>query len=82
MEVTENKNREGLGFQPGPFNAKVKVMQPIFRSGGFIHGNDQHSTSILKYSDKDEVCDNFVTHGQTYNNWIVVDVPTVIHHSK
>lgn len=83
MEIAENKNRVGIGFQPGPFNAKVNVMQPIFHSGGFIHGNDQHSTSIIEDNgDEDKACTNFVTHGQTCNNWVAVDVPVVIHRSK
>ncbi|XP_050909843.1 uncharacterized protein LOC127123684 [Lathyrus oleraceus] len=51
VEITENKNRVGLGFQLGSFNAKVKVMQPFFCSGGFIHGNDQHSASIIEDSE-------------------------------
>ncbi|KAI5384918.1 hypothetical protein KIW84_071779 [Lathyrus oleraceus] len=58
-EVADNKNIAGLGFQPGPFNANVKVMQPIFHSGGFIHGNDQHSAAIIEDCDEDEACDNF-----------------------
>ncbi|KAI5425544.1 hypothetical protein KIW84_031372 [Lathyrus oleraceus] len=58
-------------------------MQPIFHSGGFIHKNDQHSTAIIEDNgDEDEACANFVTYGQTCNNWVVVDVPTVIHRSK
>ena len=70
-------------FSNGPFTANIKVMQPIFRSGGFIHGNDQHSAAIIEDSgDKDKACVNFVTHGQTYNNWVVVDVHVVIHRSK
>ena len=83
LDIDENKSRAGLGFQPGPFNAKVKVMQPMFCSGGFIHGNDQHSAAIIEDSgDEDEACANFVTHGQTCNNWVAVDVPVVIHRSE
>ena len=83
MEIVEDKNRDGLGFQPGPFNAKAKVMQLIFCSGGFIHENDQHSAAIIEDSgDEDEACANFVTHGQNCNNWDAVDVPVVIDCSK
>ena len=40
VEICENKNRAGLGFQQGPFNVKVEEVQLSFRSGGFIHGNE------------------------------------------
>ncbi|KAI5396518.1 hypothetical protein KIW84_062654 [Lathyrus oleraceus] len=69
VEVAENKNRAGIGFQPGPFNAKVKVMQPVFHSRGFIHENDQHSTAIIEDNgDEDEACVNFVMHAIEYND--------------
>ena len=51
VEVAENKNRSGLGFQRGPSNVKAKDMQPSFRSGGFIHGNDQHSATVIEDGD-------------------------------
>ena len=58
-------------------------MQPNFHSGGFIHGNDQHSAAVIEDNDdEDEACANFVMHGQICNNWVVVDVPTFIHCSK
>lgn len=57
-------------------------MQPKFHSGGFIHENSQHSAAIIEDSDENEAYANFVTHGQTCNNWVVVDVPTIIHRSK
>ncbi|XP_050919705.1 uncharacterized protein LOC127137277 [Lathyrus oleraceus] len=34
VEVVENKNKVGLGFQQGPFNSSVKAIQQVFRSGG------------------------------------------------
>ncbi|KAI5431232.1 hypothetical protein KIW84_035411 [Lathyrus oleraceus] len=61
---------------------QCQVMQPVFRNGGFIHENDQHSAAIIKDSDEDEAHANFVTHYQTCNKWISIDVPVVIHHSK
>jgi hypothetical protein len=82
VEVAENKNRVGLGFQQGTFNANVKVMQEVFHSGGFIHGDDQHSAAIIEDGDEDEACANFVTCGHTCNNWVAVDVPIIVHHSK
>ena len=51
-------------------------MKPSFRSGGFIHDNEQHSAAIIEDGD-DEDCANFVRHGKTCNNWVVVDVPIV-----
>ncbi|KAI5425849.1 hypothetical protein KIW84_031611 [Lathyrus oleraceus] len=83
IKIVENKNRVGLGFQPGSFNVKAEVMQPSFHSGGFILRNDQHTAVVIEDGDdEDEACANFVTHGQICNNWVAVDVPTVIHHSK
>lgn len=57
-------------------------MQPIFHSGGVIHGDDQHSAAIIEDGDEDEACANFVTHGQACNNWVDVDVPAIVHRSK
>ena len=83
IEIAENKNMAGLGFQLGSFNIKTKDVQPSFHSGGFIHGNDQHLAVVIENDgDEDEACVNFVTHGQICYNWVVVDVPTVIHRSK
>ncbi|KAI5408296.1 hypothetical protein KIW84_054207 [Lathyrus oleraceus] len=56
-------------------------MQPSFCSGGFIHGNEQHSTAVIE-GDEDEDCANFVTHGNTCNNWVAVDVPVIVCRSK
>ncbi|KAI5409734.1 hypothetical protein KIW84_055257 [Lathyrus oleraceus] len=82
VEVLENKNKAGLGFQQGPVNANVNTIQLVFQSGGFIHKDNQHSTAIIEDHNEDEVCANFVTHGQTCNNWVVVDVPVVMHRLK
>ena len=40
VEVSDNKGRTGLGFQKGSSIARSEDMQLIFRSGGFIHGNE------------------------------------------
>ncbi|KAI5396008.1 hypothetical protein KIW84_062272 [Lathyrus oleraceus] len=56
-------------------------MQLSFRSGGFIHGNEQHSVAVLEDREEED-CTNFVTHGRTCNNWITVDIPVVLHRSK
>ena len=81
VEVAENKNMAGLRFQQRPFNVKAEEVQPSFRSGGFIHGNEQHSVVVIE-GDEDEDSANFVTHGQTCNNWVTVDVPVIVHRSK
>ncbi|XP_050896222.1 uncharacterized protein LOC127102949 [Lathyrus oleraceus] len=80
VEVVENRNRAGLGFKQGPFKKKVKDMQQIFHSRGFIHKEEQHLVVIL-HEDEDEEEDgaNFVTHGQICNSWVGVDVPVIIH---
>ncbi|KAI5389566.1 hypothetical protein KIW84_075017 [Lathyrus oleraceus] len=53
-------------------------MQLSFRSGGFIHGNEQHLAAVLE-DDEEEDCTNFVTH---CNNWTAVDIPVILHRSK
>ncbi|XP_050895906.1 uncharacterized protein LOC127102593 [Lathyrus oleraceus] len=63
VKVVENKNRAGLGFQQGSFNANDKVKQPVFYNRGFIHEDDKQSAAIIEDSDEDKACDNFVTHG-------------------
>ncbi|KAI5421072.1 hypothetical protein KIW84_044782 [Lathyrus oleraceus] len=68
IEVAENKSRASLGFQQG---SSFEDVQPSFRSGGFIHGNEQHSTAVIE-GDEDEDCTNFVTHGKACNNWTAV----------
>ncbi|XP_050878012.1 uncharacterized protein LOC127081826 [Lathyrus oleraceus] len=80
VEVVENKNIDGLAFQQGSFKSNVKAMQSIFCSGGFIHKEEEHSIAIIEDEDEDDA--NFVTHRQTYNNWVVVDVPIVVHRSN
>lgn len=54
-------------------------MQEVFRIGGFIPKDDQCPTAVIEDDDEDEACANFVTHGQTCNNWVAVDVLVVMH---
>ncbi|KAI5432373.1 hypothetical protein KIW84_036206 [Lathyrus oleraceus] len=56
-------------------------MQLSFHSGGFIHGNEQHLAAVLEDSEKKDYT-NFVTHGNTCNNWTAVDIPVILHRSK
>ncbi|KAI5394773.1 hypothetical protein KIW84_061406 [Lathyrus oleraceus] len=81
VEVSDNKGRTSLGFQRGSSTARSEDMQLSFRSGGFIHGNEQHLVDVLK-DDEEEDCTNFVAHGKACNNWTAIDIPVVLHRSK
>ncbi|KAI5436280.1 hypothetical protein KIW84_022665 [Lathyrus oleraceus] len=81
VEVSDNKNRTGLGFQQGSSVVRSEDMQLIFRSGGFIHGNEQHLAYVLK-DDEEEDYTNFVTHGKACYNWTAVDIPVIMHRYK
>ncbi|KAI5428945.1 hypothetical protein KIW84_033800 [Lathyrus oleraceus] len=70
-----------MGFQQGSSAARSEDMQLRFRSGGFIHGNEQHLVVVLG-DEEEEDCTNFVTHGKACNNWTVVDTPVIMHRSK
>ena len=56
-------------------------MQQVFRNGGFIHKEEQHSAAIIEDEDEEDNA-NFVMHWQICNNWVAVNVPIVVHHSK
>ncbi|KAI5428055.1 hypothetical protein KIW84_033172 [Lathyrus oleraceus] len=73
VEVSDNKGRTGLGFQKGSSAVRSEEMQLSFRSGGFIHGNEQHLAVMLEDSEEEDYT-NFMTHGKTYNNWTAVDI--------
>ncbi|KAI5437067.1 hypothetical protein KIW84_023257 [Lathyrus oleraceus] len=74
VELSDNKGRAGLGFQKASSIARSEDMQLSFRSGGFIHGNEQHLAAVLEDSEEED-CTNFVTHGKKCNNWTAVDIP-------
>ena len=40
VEVAKNQSRASLGFQQGSSMIKAEDVQPSFRSGGFIHGDE------------------------------------------
>ncbi|KAI5444789.1 hypothetical protein KIW84_013172 [Lathyrus oleraceus] len=81
VEVSDNKSRTSLGFQRGSFEIRSENVQPSFRSGGFIHGNEQHLAAVIE-GDEDEDCTNFVTHRRACNNWTSVDISVIMHCSK
>ncbi|KAI5407420.1 hypothetical protein KIW84_053614 [Lathyrus oleraceus] len=76
IKLEDNKSRASIGFSSGVLNEKG-----LFKSGGFIHtGREEEATAILEEDAEDS--DNFVIPGGIYNNWVAVDVPTVVHKSK
>ncbi|KAI5411761.1 hypothetical protein KIW84_056725 [Lathyrus oleraceus] len=76
IELEDNKSQAGIGFSSGVFNEKG-----LFKSGGFIHTDqDEDAAAVLEEDVEDS--DNFVIPGGICHNWVVVDVPTVIHKSK
>ncbi|KAI5436267.1 hypothetical protein KIW84_022656 [Lathyrus oleraceus] len=76
IKLEENKSRAGIGYSSGIFNE-----HGLFQSGGFIHTvEDQEATAIVE-DDAEEDSGNFVIPGGVCNNWVVVDVPTVVHKS-
>ena len=81
VEVSDNKGRTSLGFQKGSSTARTEDMQLSFRSGGFIHGNEQYLAALLE-GDEEEDYTNFVTHGKACNNWTAVDISVILHRSK
>ncbi|KAI5391477.1 hypothetical protein KIW84_076336 [Lathyrus oleraceus] len=76
IELEDNKSRVGIGFSFGVFNEKG-----LFKSGGFIHTvQSEEAAAILEEDAEDS--DNFVIPGGICNNWVAVDIPTIIHKSK
>jgi len=76
IELEDNKSWAGIGFSSGVFNEKG-----LFKSGGFIHVGQAEEAAAIVEDDVKEDSGNFVTPGGVCNNWVVVDVPTVIHKS-
>ena len=81
VELVENKNRAGLGFLPGATQRYLKRIQEVFHSADFIHTKDQSTAAILE-DDEEKQVPYFVRRGSVCQNWIDVDVPSVIHLSK
>ncbi|KAI5431321.1 hypothetical protein KIW84_035483 [Lathyrus oleraceus] len=76
IKLEDNKSRTSIGYSSGVFNK-----QGLFKSGGFIHiGQDEEAAAILEEDAEDS--DNFIIPGGICNNWVAVDIPTVIHKSK
>jgi hypothetical protein len=76
IKLEDNKSRAGIGYSSGVFNK-----QGLFKSGGFIHtGQDEEAAAIVEEDEEDS--GNFIIPGGVCNNWVAVDIPTVIHKSK
>ncbi|KAI5417669.1 hypothetical protein KIW84_042328 [Lathyrus oleraceus] len=76
IELKDNKSRPGISYSSG-----VPNTQGLFKSGGFIHtGQDEEAAAISEEDEEDS--GNFVIPGGICNNWVDVDIPTVIHKSK
>ncbi|KAI5389625.1 hypothetical protein KIW84_075061 [Lathyrus oleraceus] len=75
IKLEDNKSRAGISFSSGTFNK-----QGLFKSGGFIHtGLDEEAAAVLEEDTKDS--GNFIIPGGVCNNWVAVDIPTVVHKS-
>jgi hypothetical protein len=75
IELEDNESRAGIGFSSGTFNK-----QGLFKSGGFIHtGLDEEAAAVLEEDTKDSC--NFIIPRGVCNNWVSVDIPTVVHKS-
>ena len=77
IELEDNKSRAGIGYSSRAFNE-----QGLFKSGGFIHTVQDEEAAAIVEEDAEEDSGNFVIPGGVCNNWVAVDVPTVIHKSK
>ena len=75
IELEDNKSRAVIGFSSWVFNE-----QGLFKSGGFIH-TGQHEEAAAVLEEDAEDYGNFIIPGGVCNNWVVVDIPTVVHKS-
>jgi hypothetical protein len=76
IKMEHNKSWAGIGYSSGISNERG-----LFQSGGFIHTiEDQEAAAIVEDDEKEDL-GNFVIPGGICNNWVVVDVPTVVHKS-
>ncbi|KAI5410038.1 hypothetical protein KIW84_055495 [Lathyrus oleraceus] len=76
IKMEDNKSRAGIGYSSGASNDLG-----LFQSGGFIHTDGDHEAAAIIEEDEEEDVSNFVIPSGICNNWVVVDVPTVIHKS-
>ena len=76
IKLEDNRSRAGIGYSSGTFNE-----HGLFQSGGFIHMVEDQEAAAIVEDDAEEDFGNFVIPRGICNNWVAVDVPTVIHMS-
>ncbi|KAI5430418.1 hypothetical protein KIW84_034845 [Lathyrus oleraceus] len=76
IKLEDNKSRAGIRYSSGVSNDLG-----LFQSGGFIHTVEDQEAATIVEDDEEEDLGNFVIPGGICNNWVDVDVPTVIHKS-
>ncbi|KAI5382550.1 hypothetical protein KIW84_070110 [Lathyrus oleraceus] len=74
IKLEDNKSWAGIGYSSGTFNKRS-----LFQSGGFIHTVEDQEAAAVVEDDAEQDSGNFVIPGGVYNNWVAVDVPTVVH---
>ncbi|KAI5429602.1 hypothetical protein KIW84_034250 [Lathyrus oleraceus] len=76
IKLEDNKSRASIGYSSG-----VSNKHGLFQSGGFIHTVEDQEAAAIVEDDEEEDLGNFVIPRGVCNNWVAVDVPTVIHKS-
>ena len=76
IKLEVNKSRPGIRYSLGTFNERG-----LFQSGGFIHTVEDQEAAAIVEDDIEEDSGNFVIPEGVCNNWVAVDVPTVVHKS-
>jgi hypothetical protein len=76
IKMEDNKSRAGIGYSSGVSNDLG-----LFQSGGFIHTDGYQEAAAIIEEDEEEDLNNFVIPSGICNNWVAVDVPTIIHKS-
>ena len=76
IKLEDNRSWAGIRYSSGVSNERG-----LFQSGGFIHTVEDQEVVAIVGDDAEEDMGNFVIPGGICNNWVAVDVPTVIHKS-
>ncbi|KAI5398353.1 hypothetical protein KIW84_063949 [Lathyrus oleraceus] len=74
IKIEYNKSRAGIGYSSGTFNK-----HGLFQSGGLIHTVEDQEAAAIVEEDAEEDSGNFVIPGGVCNNWVAIDVPTIVH---
>ncbi|KAI5397015.1 hypothetical protein KIW84_063008 [Lathyrus oleraceus] len=76
IKLEDNKSRAGIGYSSGTFNK-----HGLFQSGGFIHTVEDQEAAAIVEEDAKEDYGNFVILRGVCNNWVAIDVQTIVHKS-